>query len=381
MDLALSAWPSSSLSPRWEESVYFRHPQRICCSSRQLNGVNHCRMPRRGFISTGLCFAALSTSATLAEEAPAQGMEKLPFKPEGYNYWTWRGHKVHYVEQGAGDPIVLIHGFGASAFHWRYNIPELSKKHKVYAVDLLGFGWSEKALIEYDATIWSDQVADFLSEIVKAPAVLVGNSLGGFTALLTAAQVPDQVRAVALLNSAGQFRNANKEVRNDVDDEDESPVEKFMFKPLKEAIQRLILGVVFWQSKRPSRIRSVLKSVYPNSANVDDYLVESITRPAADPNAGEVYYRLMTRFLMNQTTYTLDAVLSKLSCPILLLWGELDPWVDPAKANKIMDFYPNSSLVTLPAGHCPHDEVPELANEALVNWLSSLKVDMLPQTV
>ncbi|CAN6452958.1 unnamed protein product [Victoria cruziana] len=337
-------------------------------------------MPRRGFISKGLCFAALSTSPALSEKAPVQGLEKLPFKPEGYNYWTWRGHKVHYVEQGEGDPIVLIHGFGASAFHWRYNIPELSKTHKVYAVDLLGFGWSEKAIIEYDATIWSDQIADFLSEIVKAPAVLVGNSLGGFTALLTAAQVPDQVSAVALLNSAGQFQNAKKEAKNDDGGEEESPVEKFLFKPLKELIQRFILGVVFWQSKQPSRIRSVLKSVYPDSTNVDDYLVDSIIRPAADPNAGEVYYRLMTRFLMNQTTYTLDAVLSKLSCPILLLWGELDPWVNPAKASKIMEFYPNSSLVSLPAGHCPHDEVPELANKALLNWLSSLKVDMLPQT-
>ncbi|CAN6453250.1 unnamed protein product [Victoria cruziana] len=50
---------------------------------------------------------------------PMTGLEKLPFKPEGYNYWTWRGHKVHYVEQGEGDPVVLIRGFGASAFHWR----------------------------------------------------------------------------------------------------------------------------------------------------------------------------------------------------------------------------------------------------------------------
>lgn len=57
----------------------------------------------------------------------------------------------------------------------RYNIPELSKKYKVYAIDLLGFGWSEKALVEYDAMIWKDQVVDFLKEIVKEPTVLVGN--------------------------------------------------------------------------------------------------------------------------------------------------------------------------------------------------------------
>lgn len=51
----------------------------------------------------------------------------------------------------------------------------MAKNYKVYALDLLGFGWSEKALIEYDALVWRDQVVDFVKEIVKEPAVLVGN--------------------------------------------------------------------------------------------------------------------------------------------------------------------------------------------------------------
>ena len=57
----------------------------------------------------------------------------------------------------------------------RYNIPELSKKFKVYAVDLLGFGWSDKALVDYTVALWKDQLADFLSEVVQQPAVLAGN--------------------------------------------------------------------------------------------------------------------------------------------------------------------------------------------------------------
>lgn len=81
----------------------------------------------------------------------------------------------------------------------------------------------------------------------------------------------------------------------------------------------------------------------------------------------------MTRFMLNQSKYTLDSVLSKLSCPLLLLWGDLDPWVGPGKATRIKEFYPNTSLVNFQAGHCPHDEVPELVNEALMDWLSTLK--------
>lgn len=51
----------------------------------------------------------------------------------------------------------------------------MAKHYKVYALDLLGFGWSEKALIDYDALVWRDQVIDFMKEIVKEPAILVGN--------------------------------------------------------------------------------------------------------------------------------------------------------------------------------------------------------------
>ncbi|KAJ4913883.1 alpha/beta-Hydrolases superfamily protein [Raphanus sativus] len=336
---------------------------------------NKCEISRRGFavrggiVASGVSVMGTPPSPPSAASQPIQGGERLAFKPEGYNFWEWRGHKIHYVVQGEGLPLVLIHGFGASVFHWRYNIPELAKKYKVYALDLLGFGWSDKALIEYDAMVWTDQVIDFIKEIVKEPSVVVGNSLGGFTALSVAVGLPEQVTGVALLNSAGQFAS---ESRKQEEAEEPSALTKFIVKPLKEIFQRVVLGFLFWQAKQPSRIESVLKSVYINAANVDDYLVESISKPATDPNAGEVYYRLMTRFLTNQSRYTLDSVLSKMTCPLLLLWGDLDPWVGPAKAEKIKAFYSNSSLVHLQAGHCPHDEVPEAVNVALLDWLSNV---------
>jgi pimeloyl-ACP methyl ester carboxylesterase len=66
-----------------------------------------------------------------------------------------------------GPPVVLVHGFGASAYHWRYNIPVLAASHRVYAVDLLGFGWSDKPLIPgyADYSVWQDQLAAFIREV------------------------------------------------------------------------------------------------------------------------------------------------------------------------------------------------------------------------
>ncbi|XP_031114767.1 pheophytinase, chloroplastic isoform X2 [Ipomoea triloba] len=360
--------PSCATVPGTLRTEWFNPNRNRLIAPARINQTGKCGLSRRGFVFKGVFAAGASVIAPSEAAQPSQGLERLPFKPEGYNFWTWKGHRIHYVVEGEGAPIVLVHGFGASAFHWRYNIPELAKKYKVYALDLLGFGWSEKALVEYDALIWRDQVVDFLKEIVKEPAVLVGNSLGGFTTLVAATTLPEQVKGVVLLNSAGQFGDASSATT----EQEDTALQKLILKPLKEIFQRIVLGFLFWQAKQPARIESVLKSVYINSSNVDNYLIDSITRPAADPNAGEVYYRLMTRFMSNQRKYTLDAVLSELSCPLLLLWGDLDPWVGPAKANRIKEFYPNTSLVNLQAGHCPHDEVPELVNKALLDWLSTL---------
>ncbi|MBA0850910.1 hypothetical protein Goshw_009405, partial [Gossypium schwendimanii] len=343
----MSSSSSCGVSPSVRTEILNPISSRFFAPSRiNFQPRSKCEMiNRRGFALKGIVASGVSVMGSSLTSEPVQGVERLPFKPDGYNFWTWRGRKIHYVVQGEGFPIVLIHGFGASAFHWRYNIPELAKNYKVYAIDLLGFGWSEKAIIEYDAMIWRDQVVDFLKEIVKEPTVLVGNSLGGFTALVAAVGLPEQVVGLALLNSAGQFGDSKAKTT----ESEETFLQKFVLKPLKEVFQRVVL------------------QVYINTSNVDDYLVESIKMPADDPNAGEVYYRLMTRFMLNQTEYTLDSFLSKLTCPLLLLWGDLDPWVGPAKANRIKEFYPNTTLVNLKAGHCPHDEVPELANKALVD--------------
>ena len=89
-------------------------------------------------------------------------------------------------------------------------------------------------------------------------------SLGGFTALVAAAGLPEQVVGVALLNSAGQFGNVNSKSN----ESEETLLQKAIVKPLKEIFQRIVLGFLFWQAKQPARIESVLKSVSPLLPNL-----------------------------------------------------------------------------------------------------------------
>lgn len=84
-------------------------------------------------------------------------------------------------------------------------------------------------------------------------------SLGGFTALVAAASLQDQVKGVVLLNSAGQFGDASS--ASMTNEPEESALQKFILKPIKEAFQRVVLGFLFWQAKQPARVESVLKSV------------------------------------------------------------------------------------------------------------------------
>ncbi|NBQ21784.1 MAG: alpha/beta fold hydrolase, partial [Synechococcaceae bacterium WB6_3B_236] len=111
----------------------------------------------------------------------------------------FEGWRCHWRRLGpAGGPaLVLIHGFGAASGHWRQNAGGLAEAgYCVYAIDLLGFGQSDQPGIPLDNRLWSRQLQHFLREVVQAPAVLVGNSIGGLVALTTAVFAPELVQAL-----------------------------------------------------------------------------------------------------------------------------------------------------------------------------------------
>ncbi|PRW33916.1 chloroplastic isoform X2 [Chlorella sorokiniana] len=308
-------------------------------------------------------------------ETDGNGVQRLALLPEGWNSWRWRGHNVNWLAAGdKGPTVLLIHGFGASVYHWRYNVPELSKHCRVYAIDCLGFGWSSKPLVEYSGYgLWTDQIADFIKEVIggEEPVVLVGNSLGGYNALATAARNPDLVKGVVLLNAAGRFEEAGEESSEEA--AVATPEQQNLWSGLVEqvgtAVKRAAVFASFVFTKQPARIRQVLGQVYVSDRNLDDDLVRSISLPAQDPNAAEVFYRVITARgeAMNRLLAKLDGL------PLYLLWGEKDPWCVPARADQIQRYYPAATRTDINSGHCPHDDTPELVNERLLQWLSNLE--------
>eukprot|EP00193_Tetraselmis_chui_P009247 CAMPEP_0177757714 /NCGR_PEP_ID=MMETSP0491_2-20121128/3790_1 /TAXON_ID=63592 /ORGANISM="Tetraselmis chuii, Strain PLY429" /LENGTH=394 /DNA_ID=CAMNT_0019273383 /DNA_START=81 /DNA_END=1265 /DNA_ORIENTATION=- len=312
-------------------------------------------------------------------ETDSRGLTRLVLRKEGWQFWECtlpgedKPRRLHYVQAGdSGPPIILVHGFGASAYHWRYNIPELAKNHRVYAPCLMGFGWSEKAVVDYsEGKVWVEQLRQFISSVVGAeePVVLVGNSLGGFAILATAGQYPELVRGLVLLNAAGDFDETRPSTDAPTVDSPALPTAVY-FEGLIEWFKRTLISLSFQFSKQPLRIKQVLNMVYVNEESVDEALIESIAYPAEDANAAEVFYRVISQ--AGTSGVTMNTLFSRIRAPVLLLWGSQDPWVVPARADRMQELYPADRINLANAGHCPHDDLPEEVNAAITKWVSDL---------
>ena len=282
--------------------------------------------------------------------------------------WSYAGHPVHAIAAAPAEPegpaILLVHGFGASTDHWRHNIPVLAQRHEVHAIDLLGFGRSAKpAELAYGGPLWRDQLAAYVSERIGRSTVLVGNSLGGFSALAAGAALGDQAAGVVLLNAAGPFSDEQAPPKGWGAITRQTIAGALLKSPV---LQRLL----FENLRRPATIRRTLNQVYVDKTNVDEALVEAIRRPSLDPGAFGVF-RTVFDIPRGQP---LDELFAQLTCPLLLLWGIRDPWINAVGRRAAFQRHAPEGTreVVLEAGHCPHDEVPDQVNAALLDWIAGL---------
>lgn len=272
-------------------------------------------------------------------------------------YRTWQGWRTHWVQAGNQGPvIVLIHGFGASTAHWRYNLGDLAQDHRVWAVDLLGFGRSEKPPVLYTGELWREQLRDFITQVIGEPVVLVGNSLGGYAALCFGVDCPQWTNGVALLNCAGPV--GEDSIRP-------HPVQQFLFH-IPGVVELASAGLFFYM-RNPLVIRRILQQVYKDHTNINDELIESIYRPAWDKGALGVFRAVFK----SPPGRRLDQLMQALTSPLLLMWGTADPWMTVARAQKCNALVPQAQVAWLEAGHCPHDERPDLVNPLLRRWVQT----------
>jgi pimeloyl-ACP methyl ester carboxylesterase len=317
----------------------------------------------------------LNDTATPIPNGPEPWQQRVGHQRD----WRWRGRRMRYayarpVRADLG-PVLLIHGFGGSIGHWRHNMPVLAQHHTVYAVDLMGFGASQKGDAAYTTAFWVDQMYEFWRHLIGEPVVLVGHSIGSSICIALAAQHPDMVKAIVMFTlpdaSVLEVPAALRPVTAALGS---------ALSPVLGLVKRLItlpplFRPLFWLVRRPSVVQNWARSAYGDASCVDAELVAVFSDPAYERGAARALAAMVNAKPPKHLDYSARTLLPNIQVPMLLIWGKADRAVPPSLAAKCLPFNPRIELIELEgAGHCPHDECPEPMNAQILSWIDGLPV-------
>ena len=300
---------------------------------------------------------------------PSTLLSSLPttVSAAGYQrFWYWRGWRIRYwfhpgPEGASGPPLLLIHGFGANLNQWRHNLPALCQAAPVYAIDLLGFGDSEKAATLYGAELWAAQVSDFIQQVIGQPVALVGHSLGALVALTATHHHADWVRQLALITLPLE---ANRE------DLVAGWVAALALRVESLVANPVLMRSLFSIARRPSFLRRALAGIYTVPERVDDDLVNLFALPPCDRGAARTLCYLVRSRTDPSFSPSIQEIVAQLTVPTLLLWGDQDRVVPVAQAQNLTNLSPLLTTQILPGvGHCLYDETDADFNQRIITWL------------
>ncbi|MBD2106365.1 alpha/beta fold hydrolase [Nodosilinea sp. FACHB-13] len=284
--------------------------------------------------------------------------------------WQWQGFSIRYQHIGGmGAPVLCIHGFGASSDHWRKNLPAYGENFQAYAIDLIGFGFSDKPTpgqpLPYTFETWGQQILDFCREVIGQPAYLVANSIGCIVALQAAVDGSEWVKGIVMLNCSIRLLHERRRAEISWHQRLSTPV-----------VQQLLgysqVGRFFFSRIAQRKvIRNLLGQAYHRPEAITDELVEAILGPALTEGAADVFLAFV-RYSQGPLP---EDLLPQLQCPVWIIWGQDDPWEPVAMGRGLANYPTVQSMEELPGvGHCPQDEAPELVNPLVLGWLSQAEL-------
>jgi len=283
------------------------------------------------------------------------------------------GLRAHYTVADPPDanrvagatPLIFIHGMGGSAAHFSKNLLPIAAAcgAPVYAVDLLGFGRSAKPLtVDYGESLWTWQIKCLVDDVVKTDQVFVaGNSLGGYLAMVVAATYPKQVAGLCVLNAcaaSGVINPSGLAI----------PVFRIPF------VADFLAGQALDTASTAKGVRSTLEEVYMDPSKVDDDLVKTLTFTGKRAGGLEVYKSLYKSYpgrSWEELLVSDELGLGIYAGPLLAIWGQADKWMPP-KSLDVLSERQDFEVTLVTAGHCPHDEVPEMVNRKISAWMAEI---------
>jgi pimeloyl-ACP methyl ester carboxylesterase len=261
------------------------------------------------------------------------------------------GEWIHYLDEGSGPPIVLIHGFTGSTFTWRNTMPALAATHRVVAFDLPGFGFSDRNPdLEYTPEAHARRVVRLMDTLGIDRATVVGHSMGGGVAERVAVEHPERVEQLVLVASVDASARPDWERR-------------------PEAMLRVALlgaALVFrspWLARRS--VRTVVGAMAPDEYASDE-VVDGYLAPLLRPGTVQC-----VKLLFEETREMPCVDVGAIKAPTLVISGELDREVPARVGDALASKIPGARHVVQPlSGHLLAEEKPELFLKALLAFLS-----------
>jgi pimeloyl-ACP methyl ester carboxylesterase len=262
--------------------------------------------------------AAIQRSASEPDESALGGDAR---------FYDWKHGRVFYKTAGtehAGPPLVFVHGVGAgaSSFMWRKNFDELARDFRVYAFDLLGFGFSDKpATASYSADLYVELITDFLRDVSGHPANLIASSLGAAYAIRVADEHPELVKAL-ILNAPTGADTLNRR----------PGMAGAAFYGL---LQSPVLGTSFYNVMASERsIREYARNnLFYNHRRVTDRLVTNFYTTSHQPGAQHAIAAFLSGYLNTDTR----APFARLTQPLVLIWGKQDATTPMEKRTALLE--------------------------------------------
>lgn len=263
-----------------------------------------------------------------------------------HNYQTIFGHKIYYTQEGSGEHVLLLHGIGASHYVWRFLTPKLAEKNLVTAVDLLGFGLSDKpAGFKYDLDSQCDTILELLKTLDIKKTTIIGSSMGGTIALRLAQIAPELFTKVIVLSPAADPRITFFDLN------------RISF--LSPVVKPLVTERF---------VKQIMKRVYSDQKNISDETIRIYTEPFASGDGAVDSFVKSFSLLRDPRVFE---QLEGIKNPVLILWGKKDRIISSKFAQKIQKKIPNSTLEIHPtAGHHVQEDDPDWALSKIFSFLN-----------
>jgi pimeloyl-ACP methyl ester carboxylesterase len=250
---------------------------------------------------------------------------------------TWRNYQakqrivelgdrfVSYVDEGEGDPVILLHGIPTWGYLWEEALVTLAREYRVLIPDLLGFGYSDKSdCFDRGIDRQAEMIAAWMDVLGVSSAAIAGHDIGGGVALRLATLMPQRVRRLGLLNTVCY---------------DSWPIEAMLQLGHPEAYRKLSSSTTLMLLKQALK-RGFASS--PDSAFYDGLFAPYATE------VGKLSLIRNAAALNTNLTTEITALLSRIQAPTLILWGEEDVFLVVAYAERLAKDIPSSRLVMIP---------------------------------